>query len=648
MLAIHRKFRGLKAWLLRRRAGLVLLPWLAVAAIALQAKYNQIVMQSVSDTLMGAPPFSIWNHIYEFRFDLIIGFILVPLIVVQFLRWLNWRWVLLGTSLGAMTWQILMSAEMATFAMANNYATFRTMVMAFIWAVKHPKNQFLTLMLYDKIYALGGMALVALLIALVYLVPMRRKIWWSRAGLAMLAASFVTCLAAAPARSHGPQSSIYKDVAESLVEHNDSELMEKSVPELLAAYREEANAPVDDKGAYEGKARGYNVVLFVMESISAQVDDPSRDSLDDMPNLRELRKSAFVSREHFTSYPLTNRASFGIFTSLYAESAVGMAVGDRGVQLPGMVRDLNDAGYHTGYFGYVWRDEEERDDSMFDALGFEKISDPQEKADELPAAELMFGGPVLEAAAKDHLALVAMRQSIKEWTSKKEKFAAAFFPEMGHDPWRNVTKNENASVLEKGHALAVYQDAFLGEIVEELKRDGALGNTIIVVTADHGQRTIENEDGEEMLISKGKIDDRTMRVPMLIYVPKVLGKTVALQGPTSHIDVAPTLLSLLGIKTGRELEQGAAMWSSEIATRKLFLPMKVFGASGYYENGTFYSANQSGVYRSNKLAFTDSPLPYNGDEAKQVRAIVKRHSAMQAAIIDHLAKVPIQQASNRH
>jgi arylsulfatase A-like enzyme len=635
---LRRKLKGTFSWLARHRAGLVLLPWLAVAANALQAKYNQILMQAVSDALVGAPPYSLGNHIYQFRYDLLLGFIIVPAIFLAVLRWISWRWVLLTSSIVAMVWQILLSAETATYAMANNYATLRTMVMALIWAVKHPKNQFLTLPLFDKIYAVGGIALVALLIALVYAIPVRRKRWWSRAGIVLCAIAALLCVVAAPARNHGPQNSIHKEVVASLFERNDSELMKKSVPELLAMYRSEAGIDGDSKtSTYTAKAKGFNVIFVVMESMSAEVFDPSRDVLTDMPNAKRLRQTAFVAPEHFTSYPLTNRASFGIFTSLYSEQAVGIAVGDRGVKLPGMIRSLDEAGYTTGYFGYIWRDEEERDDSMMDALGFDRIEDPQAKADELPAAELMFGGPVLQAAEKDHEALVSLRQSIREWTQKKQKFAAAFFPEVGHDPWRNITKRENPTVLELGHALAVYQDAFLGEIIDELKADGALDNTVIVVTADHGQRTVQDDDGNETLISKGKLDDRTMRVPMMIYVPKVLSDTVALAGPTSHIDIAPTILALLGVPSSGMLQQGTVMWNHDIARRRLFLSMKVFGANGYYENGVFYTANQGGVYRTSKLPFTSNALPYDSEEVNRVREIVKRHSALQAALIDHLA-----------
>jgi arylsulfatase A-like enzyme len=610
-----------------------------VAISALAAKHNQILMQAVGDALVGAPPSAFRNHIYQFTPDLLIGFVVMPAVILVLMGWIPSRWMQLVVSVGALLLQMIISAEMAAYAMANSYATLRTMLMGFMWAVRHPKNQFLTLPLFDKIYAIGWVALVGLTIALVNLVSERRKIWWSRVALVICVAGALACFGSTFAsEQEGPLTSIYRDVVLGLVDPTDTDLMSKSVPELLEAYRQDAwmNRLQGGASQFEGKARGYNLVMIVLESTSAEVFDPSRDSLADMPNVRRLRETSFVSREHFTAYPLTNRASFAVFTSLYAESAMGLAVGDRDIKLPSMIRDLDNAGYRTGYYGFVWRDEDERDDSMLDAVGFEKIEDPLKNAPELPSAELMFGGPVMQTAAVDHKALVAMRQDIRAWTSQKKRFAATFFPEMGHDPWRNVTKHENASVKEKGHALAVYQDAFVGEVIDELQRDHALDHTIIVVTADHGQRVVANDNGDEVLISHGKLDERTMRVPMLIYVPKVLRKTVALPGPTSHIDVAPTLLSLLGVHHDSRMEQGTEMWNPEIAKRRLFLPMKVFGASGYYENGIFYSSNQGMVYRTNAFPFSTAALPYNSEEARTARELVERHSDIQSALLKHL------------
>jgi arylsulfatase A-like enzyme len=56
------------------------------------------------------------------------------------------------------------------------------------------------------------------------------------------------------------------------------------------------------------------------------------------------------------------------------------------------------------------------------------------------------------------------------------------------------------------------------------------------------------------LLPHGKVKEVTMRVPMLVYVPGVVPQPVAINYPTSHIDITPTLLDLLGISTGADLQ----------------------------------------------------------------------------------------------
>ncbi len=269
---LRRKLRSFWVWLRRHRAGLVLLPWLVVAVNALVAKYNQIVVAAVSDSLVGAPPFRLWNHIHDFKYDLLLGFVGMPLLLLALLRMARgrWRWILALSATWAMLWQVIMSAEMATYAMANNYATFRTMVMAFLWAVQHPKNQFLTLPLYDKIYANGWMAVVAMVILLVTVTPWRRRLWWNRAALTMAGVALIVTAAVLPTRGEfNGRVLLFKDVMLSLKEHSDSKMMAKTVPELLEEYRQDSFLTQAGKGPspFTGKAKNYNVVLMVMESI---------------------------------------------------------------------------------------------------------------------------------------------------------------------------------------------------------------------------------------------------------------------------------------------------------------------------------------------------------------------------------------------
>ena len=422
---------------------------------------------------------------------------------------------------------------------------------------------------------------------------------------------------------------------------DDPELEEKDVRELLDIYRTSSHYTHSSNTEYSGTAKGYNLILVVLETAPAQILDPAKESLDDLPNLRRLRQHAFVSNRHYTTFPLTNRASFSIFTSLYTRCAAGFCMGDETVELPGLIRSIRRSGYKAGYYGYVWKSGMERDERMLSSLGFDKVTEPTLDSEKDHVGAETFMGPLSYVESRDVESLHSLLRDIREWSSHGQKFAAAFFPELGHDPWREIDHRPGQSSLQTGHALVVHQDAWLGKIVEELRRDGTLDKTIIVVTGDHGLRFLKSPGaGSLTLAVRGKLDDIMVRVPLLIYVPKVLKQTVKIDSPTSHIDISPTILELLGVNWGRELEQGQPIWSPGLAKRRVFLSMDTFGATGYVDAGSEYfsiGTVANTTYHSHELKFDDrDALAIQSKEAVEARVIIARQNQLQDALVRQL------------
>jgi hypothetical protein len=131
------------------------------------------------------------------------------------------------------------------------------------------------------------------------------------------------------------------------------------------------------------------------------------------------------------------------------------------------------------------------------------------------------------------------------------------------------------------------------------------------------------------------LEDITMRVPMLIYVPGVLKHSIFIDSPTSHIDITPTLLDLMGFSAGRELEQGSPVYSPGIDKRRLFLEMDFLGASGFYDAGSYYSSSIMGVvYKNSSMDFsTQNELPYDSKDAENVRGLIEAQDANQNALL---------------
>ena len=84
-------------------------------------------------------------------------------------------------------------------------------------------------------------------------------------------------------------------------------------------------------------------------------------------------------------------------------------------------------------------------------------------------------------------------------------------------------------------------DQQLGRVLDRLERDGRLDDTLVVITGDHGEEFMEHGRWGH----NSEFHDEQVRVPLVMAGPGVPGGVVT--APTSHLDVAPTLLGLLGV-----------------------------------------------------------------------------------------------------
>jgi membrane-anchored protein YejM (alkaline phosphatase superfamily) len=106
----------------------------------------------------------------------------------------------------------------------------------------------------------------------------------------------------------------------------------------------------------------------------------------------------------------------------------------------------------------------------------------------------------------------------------------------------------------------LYDDELIGEVIENLEKQGLVDNTVIIVSADHGEEFNENGDG---VSGHGSgYSKYQLGVPMLLAWPGMPPQKITRR--TSHYDIAPTLMRrLLGcsndyadFSSGRDLYDG--------------------------------------------------------------------------------------------
>ncbi len=89
----------------------------------------------------------------------------------------------------------------------------------------------------------------------------------------------------------------------------------------------------------------------------------------------------------------------------------------------------------------------------------------------------------------------------------------------------------------------LYNDRELGRLFDYLAEQGRLDDTLILITADHGEHLMEvtGRYGHE-----GDWYDAVARIPLIVHYPKKLAHA-SVNRPTEGVDVLPTMLALLDV-----------------------------------------------------------------------------------------------------
>ncbi len=90
---------------------------------------------------------------------------------------------------------------------------------------------------------------------------------------------------------------------------------------------------------------------------------------------------------------------------------------------------------------------------------------------------------------------------------------------------------------------AEYWDQCFGQLVTGLKEAGLLDDTVLVLTSDHGEGMFEHGRMGHAFGHYRELGD----VPLVVFWPKVFDRIRELSSVTTHRDIAPTVLDILGI-----------------------------------------------------------------------------------------------------
>jgi arylsulfatase A-like enzyme/Flp pilus assembly protein TadD len=129
-------------------------------------------------------------------------------------------------------------------------------------------------------------------------------------------------------------------------------------------------------------------------------------------------------------------------------------------------------------------------------------------------------------------------------------------------------------------AEIAFADEQIGQVFAALKKRGTYDDTLIVVTADHGEGLMEHGEPSHSLL----VFDTTLHVPLIVKLPgQKPGRRV--ETLASLVDVMPTVLSALGLRVPAEVQgvsllpwiRGAAPDARRTVYMESLLPRLVCG-----------------------------------------------------------------------
>ncbi|WP_372015823.1 sulfatase [Pseudoxanthomonas sp. 10H] len=296
-----------------------------------------------------------------------------------------------------------------------------------------------------------------------------------------------------------------------------------------------------------------NIVLVVLEStraISVPPFDSGSGPRANMPHLQALAARSRVFTRAYTTTSHTSKALTGILCGIHPYPEMRIVESrEGGIPAPCLPGLLGQAGYRTLFIQSATGKFENRPGLVANA-GFE-AGLYKEQIAEGYAGSGYFG---LDEGA-------IPPQFTRWWSAhpRTPKFAT-ILTSMTHHPYQELGKAAAADDAGQRQAylnVLEYTDQVLQRIIDAIEASGEAGNTVLVVTGDHGESFGEHGPRQHDSVPFEEVT----RVPLLVRDGRDRLPTGTDDALRQHLDLLPTLVGIAGGRVeggpGRDLFDAA-------------------------------------------------------------------------------------------
>jgi arylsulfatase A-like enzyme len=297
-----------------------------------------------------------------------------------------------------------------------------------------------------------------------------------------------------------------------------------------------AAPPVD---ASRGRPR--HVVVWLAESVAFRHTVLGGAPAEATPRLAELRRHGLSFESYYASSPVSAKAIFGTLCGLYPlPEADFEARRNPRIACPSLMETLTAAGFdaalfHGGYFAFTDKL------AFLEERGLSVLMD----GESVPDRERFFtnGWGIDDAALVEHgLAWLDARPE------RERPSLAIYIPLLPHYeyflPKEAPRPFGERTLFDRYRNGLHYTDLLFGRLVDEYERRGLLDDTLFVFVGDHGEAFEEHPRNK---LHAGFLYEENVRTPLLIVSPRLFAEPMVSRRLGSHVDLAPTIFSLLGV-----------------------------------------------------------------------------------------------------
>ncbi|OVE78092.1 hypothetical protein BVX98_01380 [bacterium F11] len=303
----------------------------------------------------------------------------------------------------------------------------------------------------------------------------------------------------------------------------------------------------NQKSAFSPKKKGIetspNIIMFVMESVGAQYTSVADTRYETTPELKRMAKNGVNFTRFFAHRGWTFDAMLSILFSLLPPHGQDDFIKKAThLNVPGLSDILAQNGYQTAFVSFPDVLSLYNSDEFLQHHGFNDILSLDSEGDEPPLTSWQ------DVRPRDHLLLPPTLAWID--AHRASPFFIMLWTTDAHNPYPTDSKKDfgvNNIFFNQYLNVIRSNDQIIEQLNKEIRERGLSESTLLIVLGDHGESFEQHG-------TKGHFQtvyQEEVWIPLVMTHSGLFPKSMQIDRVGSQIDLAPTILDLIGLTPPR-------------------------------------------------------------------------------------------------